>query len=85
MLQAYPQPTRFFINFEAINEYIREHVDELDVISYDDIVHEAWEKRIPTEIVPDIQQEENIEKPQQEKQENEKQPRWVISISLTNN
>lgn len=72
VLQAYPQPTRFFINFEAINEYIREHVDELDVISYDDIVHEAGKKRIPTEIVPDIQQEENIEKPQQEKQENEK-------------
>lgn len=83
VLQAYPQPTRFFINFEAINEYIREHVDELDVISYDDIVHEAWEKRIPTEIVPDIQQEENIEKPQQEKQENEKTTK-VGNFHITN-
>lgn len=72
VLQVYPQPNRFFINFAAVNEYIREHADDLEVISYDDIVQETWKKRLPAESVPNVQQEEDTEKAQQEKQENGK-------------
>lgn len=40
-LEVYPSANRFFINQTAVDEYITEHAEILEVIEYDAIVHEA--------------------------------------------
>ena len=40
-LEVYPSANRFFINQAAVDEYITEHAEILEVIEYDAIVHEA--------------------------------------------
>lgn len=45
LLVPYPHHDKFFINNEMIQEYIDAHADQLNVISYDDIVHQAYSKR----------------------------------------
>jgi len=67
-LQAYPKANRFFINFAAINTYIQENTENLEVISYDEIVNEAGKKQLQMIPLQELQ-EENTEKVPQEKQE----------------
>lgn len=64
-LEVYPKPNRYFIDFNAINQYIQENAETLEVISYDEIVNEVVKKGfhdIPTfetqvETAGEIQQE----------------------------
>lgn len=44
-LSAYPNENKWFINREHIQEYIDAYADQLNVISYDDMVYQAGEKQ----------------------------------------
>ena len=66
-LTPYPKPKRFFINRKAIDEYIKENAESLEVISYDEIVNEAGEKQLSIAFSEE-QQETPTDKSQQERQ-----------------
>ena len=60
LLVPYPQHDKFFINNEMIQEYIDAHVDQLHVISYDDIVHLAYSKRNTAQRQLNLEQDDNV-------------------------
>ena len=59
VLIPYPNNNKFFVNKELIQEYIDEHAAELNIIGYDDIVHESMKMRIQHEIKKLNQESEN--------------------------
>ncbi|MEG0154917.1 MAG: DEAD/DEAH box helicase family protein [Lachnospiraceae bacterium] len=42
-LEVYPEHNKFFINFEAINQYIDAHTEDIKVIPYDEMVNQGKE------------------------------------------
>ena len=66
-LEAYPEKTKFFINETAARDYIASHTEELQVIPYDELVHQAGR-----EILQNISKQ--WEKPEPEKEHDKKEP-----------
>ena len=71
-LEAYPEKSKFFINETAARDYIASHAEELQVIPYDELVHQAgreilqnisqqWEKPEPGKEQDKAEEPENPE------------------------
>lgn len=60
-LEAYPERDKFFINEAACREYIADHAEELYVISYDEIVHQAGQTLVQPEEPEQSQETEQTE------------------------
>lgn len=67
-LVAYPGANKFFVDKERIDEYIREHESELEVIGYDAIVHMAGDRMVQKQF-KEFTSEGSIEEPQEEQTE----------------
>ena len=70
-LIVYPEANRFFINQNAIEQYITENAELLEVVTYDDIVNEAMSKQLESRPAPE-EQKQIQEEIQKEKQDNRK-------------
>lgn len=49
-LVGYPTTDKFFINEDAIHEFIEVHREEFTIINYDDMVHRAGQSQIKAEV-----------------------------------
>lgn len=65
-LEAYPEKTKFFINETAARDYIASHTEELQVIPYDELVHQAGR-----EILQNISKQWEKPEPEQTEAENQ--------------
>lgn len=57
LLEAYPEKNKFFINEDAAREYLAAHEEELQVVPYDDLVHEAGKNQqtqMTEPLIPDF-------------------------------
>lgn len=57
-LEVYPEKSKFFIDTEAVNEYVAAHMEEIKIISYEEMINQVGKQ-------PE-QQQEVLEKPEEE-------------------
>lgn len=68
LLEVYPEKNKFFINEDAAREYLAVHEEELKVVPYDELVHEAGKNLQAQKPEPEKEEpeNENTEVPEQE-------------------